>query len=152
MITPFKDSGPVDHEKAHRLARYLADHGSDALVVTGTTGESPTLSSDEKVALYSTVVEAVKEKKTKVIAGTGTYDTRESVELTKRAADMGCDAILAVTPYYNKPGQSGLVAHFTALAEASPLPVMLYNIPGRTGRRIEIETLARLADHPNIVR
>ena len=150
MITPFTDSGMVDHEKAWRLARHLSDHGSEALVVTGTTGESPTLSSAEKLALYKTVVDAVKEKDTYVIAGTGTYNTAESVELTEKAGDIGCDGALTVTPYYNKPGQSGLIAHFTAIADVG-LPVMLYNIPSRTGRLIEVDTLARLTQHDNIV-
>jgi len=150
MITPFTDSGVVDHEKAWRLARYLAEHGSQALVVTGTTGESPTLSAAEKVALYKTVVDAVKEKSTFVIAGTGNYNTAESVELTEKAGDLGCHGVLAVTPYYNKPGQSGLIAHFSAIANVG-VPVMLYNIPGRTGRLIEVETLARLSEHDDIV-
>ncbi len=150
MITPFTSSGDVDHEKAWRLARYLSDNGSDALVVTGTTGESPTLSTVEKLALYKTVVDAVAEKDTFVIAGTGTYNTAESVELTEKAADLGCDGVLAVTPYYNRPSQTGLIAHFTAIAEVG-LPVVLYNIPGRTGTLIEMESLARLAEHENIV-
>jgi 4-hydroxy-tetrahydrodipicolinate synthase len=150
MITPFTSSGDVDHEKAWRLARYLSDNGSDALVVTGTTGESPTLSTVEKLALYKTVVDAVAGKDTFVIAGTGNYNTAESVELTERVGALGCHAVLAVTPYYNKPSQTGLLAHFTAIAEVG-LPVMLYNIPGRTGTLIEIETLARLAEHENIV-
>ncbi len=150
MITPFTSGGEVNYEQAWRLARFLIDHGSDGLVVTGTTGESPTLSSDEKVALYRTVKEAVGEK-AHVVAGTGTYDTAESVELTRRAADVGCDGVMAVTPYYSRPPQQGLIEHFTAVAEATDLPVLLYNIPGRTGRRIEIDTLARLAEHPHIV-
>lgn len=150
MITPFDDSGAVDHQKAHDLARHLAANGSDALVVAGTTGESPTLSDEEKVALFKTVINAVAEKKTMVIAGTGTYDTAHSVELTERAAQLGADGALAVTPYYNKPSQGGLVAHFTAIADVG-VPVMLYNVPGRTARIIEVETLARLAAHPNIV-
>ncbi|MFZ0626903.1 MAG: 4-hydroxy-tetrahydrodipicolinate synthase [Acidimicrobiia bacterium] len=150
MVTPFRQEGPIDHEKAWRLARYLSDNGSQALVVTGTTGESPTLSDEEKLALYKTVIDAVAEKKTKVIAGTGTYDTAHSVELTKRAADLGCDGVLAVTPYYNKPTQDGLVAHFSAIADVG-VPVMLYNIPGRTGRLIEVDTLRRLAQHENVV-
>ena len=112
MITPFTDAGEVDHEKARRLARFLSDHGTDTLVVTGTTGESPTLSSGEKLALYKTVVDSVAEKDTKVVAGTGSYDTAASVELTRRAGDLGCDGVLAVTPYYNKPEQSGLIGHF----------------------------------------
>jgi 4-hydroxy-tetrahydrodipicolinate synthase len=150
MITPFTSSGEVDYEQTWRLARFLVDNGSDGLVVTGTTGESPTLSSEEKVAIYRTVVEAVGDK-AHVIAGAGTYDTAESVELTRRAAEVGCDGVMAVTPYYSRPPQKGLIEHFTAIAEASDLPVLLYNIPGRTGRRIEIDTLARLAEHPRIV-
>jgi 4-hydroxy-tetrahydrodipicolinate synthase len=150
MITPFNADGEVDHEAAWRLARYLTEQGSDTLVVAGTTGESPTLSDDEKVALFRTVVEAVKEKETRVVAGSGTYDTRHSVELTERAAEAGADGVLAVTPYYNKPTQEGLVGHFTAIADVG-LPVVLYNIPGRTSRRIEVDTLARLAAHPNVV-
>jgi 4-hydroxy-tetrahydrodipicolinate synthase len=150
MITPFAATGEVDHEKAWRLARHLSDNGSDALVVTGTTGESPTLSTAEKLALYKTVVDAVAEKDTYVIAGTGNYNTAESVELTGKAAELGCDGALAVTPYYNKPSQAGLIAHFSAIADVG-LPVMLYNIPARTGRLIEVETLARLAEHEKIV-
>ncbi|MGH8915948.1 MAG: 4-hydroxy-tetrahydrodipicolinate synthase [Acidimicrobiia bacterium] len=150
MITPFTSSAEVDHEKAWRLARHLSDNGSDALIVTGTTGESPTLSNAEKLALYKTVVDAVANKDTFVVAGTGNYNTAESVELTEKAGEMGCHGVLAVTPYYNKPGQSGLVAHFTAIADVG-LPVLLYNIPARTGRLIEVETLARLAEHENIV-
>jgi 4-hydroxy-tetrahydrodipicolinate synthase len=150
MITPFNDDGEVDYERVWRLARYLVDHGSDGLVVTGTTGESPTLTSEEKVSLYRTVVEAVGQKGA-VVAGTGTYDTRESIELSKRAAEAECDGVLAVTPYYSRPPQQGLIAHFTAIADATDLPLMLYNIPGRTGRLIEVGTLARLAEHPRIV-
>jgi 4-hydroxy-tetrahydrodipicolinate synthase len=150
MITPFDDAGQVDHERAWRLARYLVDNGSDGLVVTGTTGESPTLSPDEKVALYRTIVEAVGER-AKVIAGTGTYDTAESVHLSKRAAEMGVHGLMGVTPYYSKPEQAGIRAHFEAIADATPLPVVVYNIPGRTGRRIDHPTLAALAQHPNIV-
>ncbi|MDH3397758.1 MAG: 4-hydroxy-tetrahydrodipicolinate synthase, partial [Acidimicrobiia bacterium] len=109
-----------------------------------------TLSNDEKVAIYRTVVEAVGDK-AHVVAGTGTYDTAESVELTRRAAEVGCTGVMAVTPYYSRPPQQGLIEHFTAIADASDLPVLLYNIPGRTGRRIEIDTLAGLAEHPGIV-
>ncbi len=150
MITPFDDAGGVDHERTWRLARFLVDTGSDGLVVTGTTGESPTLSADEKVALYRTVVDAVGDR-AKVIAGTGTYDTAESVHLSKRAAEMGVHGLMAVTPYYNKPEQAGIRAHFEAIADATDLPVLVYNIPGRTGRRIELATLAVLAEHPNVV-
>ena len=151
MITPFSEEGDVDHERMWRLARFLSEHGSDGLVVTGTTGESPTLTEDEKIALYRTVVEAVENKDTLVLAGTGTYDTAESVYLSERAAEAGVDGIMAVTPYYSKPGQDGLVRHFTAIADATELPLLVYNIPGRTGRLIEVATLARLAEHDRIV-
>jgi 4-hydroxy-tetrahydrodipicolinate synthase len=150
MITPFTDSGEVDHQKAWDLSRHLAENGTDTLVVAGTTGESPTLGDDEKIALFKTVVDAVKEKKTKVVAGTGTSDTAHSVHLTERAAELGVDGVLAVTPYYNKPSQDGLIAHFTAIAGVG-CPVMIYNIPGRTSRLIEVDTLVRLAAHPNVV-
>lgn len=150
MVTPFDDAGAVDHQKAWDLARYLVDQGTDTLVVAGTTGESPTLSDEEKLALFKTVIDAVAEKKTKVVAGTGTYDTAHSVELTGKAAELGADGVLAVTPYYSKPSQDGLIAHFNAVADVG-LPVMLYNIPGRTSRIIEVDTLARLASHSNIV-
>jgi 4-hydroxy-tetrahydrodipicolinate synthase len=150
MVTPFDETGEVDHQRAHDLARHLAEHGTDTLVVAGTTGESPTLSDAEKVALFKTVVEAVSEKQTKVVAGTGTYDTAHSVHLTQSAAEIGVDGVLAVTPYYNKPSQDGLVAHFTAIADVG-LPVMLYNIPGRTSRLIEVDTLAELAAHEHVV-
>lgn len=150
MVTPFTNEGEVDHRKAWDLARHLAANGTETLVVAGTTGESPTLSDQEKLALFKTVVDSVSEKKTKVIAGTGTYDTRHSVEMTQKAGDLGVDGVLAVTPYYNKPEQAGLIGHFTAIADVG-VPVVLYNIPGRTGRLIELETLAHLAEHSNIV-
>lgn len=150
MITPFDSVGALDHATASRLARHLVDNGSDGLVVAGTTGESPTLSADEKVALFGTVVAAVGERAT-VVAGTGTYDTAESTHLTARAAEVGCDAVMAVTPYYSRPSQEGLIAHFFAIADASPLPVLVYNIPSRTARRIEVDTLARLSEHDGIV-
>jgi 4-hydroxy-tetrahydrodipicolinate synthase len=150
MITPFTETGQVDYEKVWRLARHLTDHGSDGLVVTGTTGESPTLAADEKIAIYRTVVESVTGRDVRVIAGTGTYDTAESVHLSRRAADAGVHGLLAVTPYYSRPSQEGLIAHFAAIADATDLPVMLYNIPGRTARRIDVETLRKLSDHPRI--
>lgn len=150
MVTPFDDTGAVDHQRAHELARHLAEQGTDTLVVAGTTGESPTLSDQEKIALFKSVVDAVAEKKTKVVAGTGTYDTAHSVELTERAGELGVDGVLAVTPYYNKPSQGGLIEHFTTIADVG-VPVMLYNIPGRTSRLIEVETLVHLAGHPSIV-
>jgi 4-hydroxy-tetrahydrodipicolinate synthase len=150
VITPFDEAGAVDHDAFWRLVRHLGDHGSEGVVVAGTTGESPTLSSDEKVSLYATAVDAAGSRMT-VVAGTGTYDTAESVELTKRAADAGCHAAMAVTPYYSKPPQEGLYRHFSAIAEATDLPLMLYNIPGRTARLIEVDTLARLGANPRIV-
>jgi 4-hydroxy-tetrahydrodipicolinate synthase len=150
MVTPFTQDGEVDHGKAWDLARHLVANGTDTLVVAGTTGESPTLTEQEKLALFKTVVDAVSEKQAKVIAGTGSYDTRHSVEMTEKAGELGVDGVLAVTPYYSKPEQEGLLAHFTAIADVG-VPVMLYNIPGRTGRLIELGTIARLADHNNIV-
>lgn len=150
MITPFTSSGAVDHEAAWRLARHLSDQGTDTLVVAGTTGESPSLSEDEKIALFRTVVDSVREKKAKVVAGTGTYNTHHSVELTERASEAGVDGVLAVTPYYNKPSQAGQIQHFTAIADVG-VPVVLYNIPSRTASLIEVETLVELASHPNIV-
>jgi 4-hydroxy-tetrahydrodipicolinate synthase len=150
MITPFDESGAVDHGRVWELARHLVDTGSDGIVVAGTTGESPTLSDDEKAALFRAVADAVGDEAT-VIAGTGTNDTAHSMHLTQAAAEAGCDAVMAVTPYYNRPSQAGLMAHFRAVADASPLPVLLYNIPSRTGRRIEVETIAEAAGHPGIV-
>jgi 4-hydroxy-tetrahydrodipicolinate synthase len=150
VITPFGDDGSIDYGTFWRLTRYLAKHGSDGIVVGGTTGESPTLSKVEKVALFKAAVDAVGDRIT-VIAGTGTYDTRESVELTQRAAESGVHGVMAVTPYYSKPPQEGIARHFSAIADATDLPVLLYNIPGRTCRIIEIETLVRLAEHERIV-
>ncbi len=149
MVTPFDDEGALDADAAAALARWLIDHGSEGLVVAGTTGESPVLSDDEKLTLWAAVRDAVT---VPVIAGSGTNDTRHSVHLTREAAAIGVDAILAVTPYYNRPSQAGLEAHFTAMAEASDLPVVLYDIPIRTGRKIDSSTILRLLDDvPNIV-
>jgi 4-hydroxy-tetrahydrodipicolinate synthase len=150
VLTPFDDEGSVDYGVFWKLIRHLADNGSDGVVVTGTTGESPTLSKPEKVALYKAAVEAAGDRM-KVIAGTGTYNTAESVALTEQAAGVGVDGIMAVTPYYSKPPQAGLIKHFSAIAEATELPLMLYNIPGRTSRLIEIDTLVELAQHDRIV-
>jgi 4-hydroxy-tetrahydrodipicolinate synthase len=150
VISPFDAAGAVDYETFSRLVEYLGDNGTEGVVVCGTTGESPTLSPDEKVMLFRTAVDAVGSTMT-VIAGTGTYNTAESVELTERAAAAGCDGVMAVTPYYSKPPQEGLYRHFTAIAEATDLPVLLYNVPGRTSRLIEVDTLVRLAAHPGIV-
>jgi len=150
MVTPFKDDGSVDLPRAQELVRWLLGHGSDALVITGSTGEGATLSDTEKIDLYRAAVEAAEGRGT-IIAGTGTYDTAHSAHLSREAEKAGVDALLVVSPYYNKPPQRGLVAHFTTVAEAVGLPVMLYNIPGRTGVRIEHDTLLRLAETPNIV-
>ncbi len=150
MLTPFDANGEVNYEAAWELARYLVDTGSEGIVVCGTTGESPTLSDLEKIALFKTVLESVGDK-AHVIAGTGTYDTAHSASMSRKAADLGCHGLMAVTPYYSKPPQAGLVAHFSSIADATDLPVLLYNIPGRTTRLIEIPTLKELADHPNIV-
>lgn len=150
MVTPFKDDGSLNVEGARKLASYLVAHGSDGLVVCGTTGESPVLSHDEKLALFEAVVDETGDR-AKVIAGTGTYNTAESIELTKEAAARGVDGCLVVTPYYSKPPQNALLAHFTAIADATSVPLILYDIPGRTGMRIERPTMVELAKHPNIV-
>ncbi len=148
MVTPFDDQLRVDYARAGELAKRLVEAGNDSLVVVGTTGESPTLTSDEKVELFKTVKKAVN---VPMIAGTGSYSTAATIELSKKAADAGADALLLVAPYYNKPSQSGMMAHFTAVAEAVNLPIMLYNIPGRTGVEISPETLVELARHPQMV-
>ena len=150
MATPFDRDGRLDERRAAELARRLADHGSESLVVAGTTGESPTLSDEEKIDLLRIVKEAVGGR-AKVIAGTGTYDTAHSIHLTKEAARTGADGILLVNPYYNRPSQDGLYAHFRAVAESTALPVILYNIPGRTGVNCLPETVARLAMVSNII-
>ena len=150
VITPFGNDGSIDYGTFWRLTRFLAGHGSDGIVVGGTTGESPTLSKVEKVALYKAAVDAVGDRMT-VIAGAGTYNTRESVELAQRAADSGVHGVMAVTPYYSKPPQEGLFRHFTAIADATELPMILYNIPSRSCCLIEVETLVRLAENPRIV-
>jgi 4-hydroxy-tetrahydrodipicolinate synthase len=151
MATPFRDDFSLDLDKAQSLADHLLEHGSDGLVVFGSTGEAATLSDDEKRDLLRAVVQAAAGRGT-IIAGTGTYDTAHSIHLTKMADDNGAQAILLVTPYYNRPPQRGLTAHFTAVAGATSLPVILYNIPGRTACLLEADTLLHLAaDVPNIV-
>lgn len=150
MVTPFDGEGKVDLEETKRLASWLADHGSDGLVVSGSTGEAPTLSDEEKVNLFRAVVEAVGGRAA-VIAGTGTYDTSHSIHLTQEAAKAGVDGALVVTPYYNRPPQSGLLAHFKAIAASTSLPIILYDIPIRTSRKIEHATLIDLAQVENIV-
>lgn len=149
MITPFDKNGEVDYEKTARLAEYLLKNGSDGIVVTGTTGESPTLTCDEKIKVLQAVKEAA--GKAPVIAGTCSNNTQASVELTKRAEKAGADGILAVTPYYNKPPQEALYRHFKTIADCTSLPIVLYNIPGRSVINIQPETVARLAKIENIV-
>jgi 4-hydroxy-tetrahydrodipicolinate synthase len=144
MLTPFDASGDVDHKVAARLARFLVDEGNDGLIVCGTTGESPALSDEEKLALFATVKDAVGDRAS-IIAGTGGNNTRHSIELTKRAEALGVDGILAVVPYYNKPTQDGMLIHFGAIAEATKLPVIVYNIPARTGANMLPATLLELA-------
>jgi len=151
MATPFHDDSTPDLDGAQELASWLLDHGSDSLVAFGSTGEGATQSDAEKRDLLRAMKEAAGGRG-KVIAGTGTYDTRHSIELTRMAEENGADAVLVVTPYYNRPPQRGLIAHFTAVARSTGLPVILYNIPGRTACTIEADTLLRLAaDVPNIV-
>lgn len=151
MVTPFTDDGQVNYETAEKLASHLADHGTDTLVVCGTTGESPTLTWDEEFELFHVVQQAVAGK-AKIIAGTGSNSTQEAIEATEKAAKLGLDGSLQVVPYYNKPPQSGLYQHFKAIAEATPeFPLILYNIPGRTGQNLLPETVVRLAEIANIV-
>ncbi len=149
MITPFTPEGALDLDGAVALASWLVEQGNDGLVLAGTTGESPTLTHDEQIALVEAVSGAVD---CHVIAGAGSNDTAAAVELTRRCSAAGADAILTVTPYYNRPSQLGLFNHFRSVAEATDLPVMLYDIPPRSGRKIHTDTILRLADEvPNIV-
>ena len=148
MVSPFAPDQSLDLEGAQKLAKWLVANGNDGLVIAGTTGESPTLTHDEQVALIEAVVEAVD---VPVIAGAGSNDTRAAVDLTERATAGGADAILSVTPYYNRPSQEGLLAHFRACAAATDLPVILYDIPGRTGRKIDTGNIIALAQESNIV-
>ncbi|MGI9666476.1 MAG: 4-hydroxy-tetrahydrodipicolinate synthase [Acidimicrobiia bacterium] len=150
IVTPFDGNGAVDYAAFWKLINHLYRHGSDGIVVAGTTGESATLSKPEKVALFRAAVDAAKGSMS-VIAGTGTYDTAASIALTEAAAEAGVDAAMAVTPYYTKPPQEGIAAHMRAIAESTDLPLMVYNIPGRSATRIEIDTLVDLAGHPSIV-
>jgi 4-hydroxy-tetrahydrodipicolinate synthase len=150
MVTPFRADGSVDLERFRELATFLVENGSDGVVVSGTTGESPTLSDAEKLDLFGAAVETVGDRAT-VIAGTGTYDTAHSAELTKQATALGVDAILVVTPYYSKPPQRAIVRHFEEIAGATDLPVVAYNIPGRVVVNIEPATIARLAEIENVV-
>ncbi|MFB7911755.1 4-hydroxy-tetrahydrodipicolinate synthase [Kitasatospora sp. NPDC056076] len=150
MVTPFTADGALDLDGAQRLATHLVDSGNDGLVVNGTTGESPTTSDAEKAQLVRAVVEAVGDR-AHVVAGVGTNDTHHSVELARQAEAAGAHGLLVVTPYYNKPPQEGLYRHFTQVADATGLPVMAYDIPGRSGVALSHETLVRLGEHPRIV-
>jgi 4-hydroxy-tetrahydrodipicolinate synthase len=151
MVTPMDADGAIDYDGAARLAEYLVtDMRNDGLVISGTTGESPTTSDEEKTRLLAAVLEAVGDRAT-IVAGVGTNDTAHTCELARQAEAAGAHALLVVTPYYNKPPQSGLLAHFIKAADTTGLPVMLYDIPGRTGTAIATETLVRLGQHPRIV-
>lgn len=151
MVTPFAKDGTVNHEVAAELAKHLVDEqGNDGLIINGTTGESPTTSDAEKAALLRTVVEAVGDRAS-IVAGTGTFDTLHSIELAQQAAEAGADGLLVVSPYYSRPPVDALEAHHLAVADATELPIMLYDIPHRVGIAIGEDSLIRLADHPNIV-
>ena len=150
MVTPFGEDHGIDVDGAQRLAAWLVDNGSDAIVVAGSTGEAPTLTHREKSELFRAVGETIRGR-AKLICGAGTYSTAETLELTQAAENAGADGLLVVTPYYNKPPQRGLIAHFESVAGATDLPIIAYNIPGRTATRIEHDTLLRLAELPNIV-
>jgi 4-hydroxy-tetrahydrodipicolinate synthase len=150
MVTPFTAAGALDLDGAQQLATHLVDAGNDGLVVNGTTGESPTTSDQEKDQLVRAVLEAVGDR-AHVVAGVGTNDTAHSIDLARQAERAGAHGLLTVTPYYSKPPQEGLYRHFTAIADATALPVMLYDIPGRSGVPVDTETLVRLGEHPRIV-
>ncbi|MCP3739149.1 4-hydroxy-tetrahydrodipicolinate synthase [Rossellomorea sp. BNER] len=150
MVTPFDHKGNIDFQKTTQLVEFLINNGTDSLVVAGTTGESPTLSSEEKLALFRQVVKAV-DGRIPVIAGTGSNNTYASIELTKKAEQTGVDAIMVVAPYYNKPSQRGMYEHFKSIAAATSLPVMLYNVPGRTAVNISADTIIELSKIDNIV-
>ncbi len=149
-VTPFDADGAVNLPKFRELAAYLVDNGSDGLVVTGTTGESPTLTDDERFSLYTAAVETVGDRAT-VIAGTGTYDTRHSVHLTARAHELGVHGFLVITPYYNKPPPRGIVEHVKAIAAMTDKPIVYYNIPARVVNLVSVETIAELAEIPNVI-
>jgi len=150
MVTPFNHNGEIDYDNTTRLVHYLTENGTDTIVVSGTTGESPTLSTEEKLSLFEHVVKAAKGR-AKVIAGTGSNNTKASIELTKEAEKLGVDGVMLVAPYYNRPNQQGLYEHFKAIATSTSLPVMIYNIPGRTGVNIDCDTIVKLAEIDNVV-
>ncbi|HZC28927.1 MAG TPA: dihydrodipicolinate synthase family protein, partial [Gaiellaceae bacterium] len=149
VVTPFDADGGVDYDRFHDLAQFLIEHGSDGLVVAATTGESPTLSDDERLELFRVAVDAIGGRAT-VIAGTGTYSTAHSVHLTREADAIGVDGFLVVTPYYNRPPPRGIAEHFKAIADVSDKPIVVYNIPGRVVINIEPETMAQLAEIENV--
>jgi 4-hydroxy-tetrahydrodipicolinate synthase len=149
IVTPFDREGRVDLERFRELAAFLVDNGSDGIVVSGTTGESPTLTDAEKFELWEAAVDLLRGRAT-VVAGAGTYDTAHSIHLAKKATELGVDGLLVVTPYYNKPPQRGIVAHFEAIAAESDKPIVVYNIPGRVVINIEPETIERLAQIPTV--
>ncbi|KAF0134665.1 MAG: dapA [Candidatus Saganbacteria bacterium] len=151
MVTPMKDDFSVDYKKAEELAVYLAKNGSDSIVVHGTTGESPTLTHEEEYELYRVVKNALKGTKCKLIAGTGSNSTATTINSTKQAEKIGCDGAMVVVPYYNKPSAEGLYQHFKAIAENTSLPIIIYNIPGRTGINMMPETLAKVAQIKNYI-
>jgi 4-hydroxy-tetrahydrodipicolinate synthase len=150
MVTPFKKDLSIDWDGVATLAQHLLSTGHDAIIVNGTTGEAPTTSDDEKDQIVKVVKDAVAGK-AKVVAGAGNNETTHSVEQALRAQKAGADGLLVVTPYYNKPPQAGIEAHFRAIADATDLPVMMYDIPGRTGMQIEPDTIVKLSEHPRIV-
>lgn len=150
MVTPFDERGEIDFDATKNLLEHLIKTGTDAVVVAGTTGESPTLSTEEKLELFSFVIKEANGR-IPVIAGTGTNNTKASIELTKEAEKLGADGIMLVAPYYNRPNQDGLYAHFKAIAEETDLPIMIYNIPGRTACNIEVDTIVKLSEIDNIV-
>src|SRR5699024_3797738 len=150
MVTPFTDDGELDIDATQSLANHLVENGADGLVVTGTTGETSTLTDDENIKVFEVVVEAVGDR-AKVLAGTGMNDTAHSAHLSKRAEAAGVDGLLLVTPYYNKPNQAGIQAHFEHIASSTDLSVMMYDIPGRSAMPIEPETIIALSKHQNIV-
>ncbi|MFG6495324.1 4-hydroxy-tetrahydrodipicolinate synthase [Fictibacillus sp. UD] len=150
MVTPFDSKGNIDFARTTKLVNHLLNNGTDSIVVAGTTGESPTLTTEEKIALFKHVLKVV-DGRVPVIAGTGSNNTKASIDLSKKAEEIGVDAIMIVAPYYNKPSQEGIVAHYKAIANAVSLPIMAYNIPGRSVVSFSVDTVLRLAEVPNIV-
>ena len=146
MATPFQENLEVDYEGVERLANYLADNGTEAILVAGTTGESPTLTHEEEIEVLKTVKKAVGDR-IKIVMGAGSNCTRTAIEMSRMAENIGVDAILSIVPYYNKPSQKGILEHFSRIADAVDTPIIFYNIPGRTGKNMEAETMAELAEN-----